>query len=140
MHVLPYLYFHGRCEEALGFYQQAVGAQVTALMRFDEAPEPPPPGMLPAGFDKKVMHAEFKIGDTTLFASDGMSPEQQTFSGISLTLALNDEAEVARYYAALGQGGKAQMPPAKTFFALSFGTLVDRFGVEWLLIAQAPQS
>ena len=71
MQVQPYLFFDGRCEEAIEFYRKALGAEVTMLMRFKDSPEPPPPGMYPPGSENKVMHASFRIGDATVMASDG---------------------------------------------------------------------
>jgi PhnB protein len=134
MQVQPYLTFNGRCEEALDFYRKAVDAEVTALMRFKEAPEPHPPGMIPPGYENKVMHSSFRIGDTTVMATDGGCGDGSGFQGFSLTLSVADEAEAKRRFAALSEGGQVQMPLAKTFFASSFGVLADRFGVSWMVI------
>jgi PhnB protein len=134
MQVQPYLTFNGRCEEALDFYRKAVDAEVTALMRFKEAPEPHPPGMIPPGYENKVMHSSFRIGDTTVMATDGGCGDGSGFRGFSLTLSVADEAEAKRRFAALSEGGQVQMPLAKTFFASSFGVLADRFGVSWMVI------
>ena len=71
MQVQPYLFFDGRCEEALEFYSKKLGAKVEMLMRFKESPEPPQPGMVPPGSEDKVMHASFRVGDSTIMASDG---------------------------------------------------------------------
>ena len=70
-------------------------------------------------------------------ASDGMGPEEATFKGIELTLNVESEAEADRLFAALAEGGKVQMPIAKTFFAKRFGVVADRFGVSWMVIAGA---
>ena len=136
MLVQPYLFFDGRCEEALEFYRAALGAEVTALMRYEDGPEPPPPGVLPPGSDNKVMHASFNIGKTTVMASDGHCAGNARFQGFSLTLTVQDDAEAERMFAALGNGGKVQMPLAKTFFSSRFGMLADRFGVGWMVIVQ----
>ncbi len=78
MQVQPYLFFNGRCEEALEFYRRVLGAEVQMLMRYREAPEPPPPGMLPPGSENKVMHAAVRIGESTVMASDGhCDPERE---------------------------------------------------------------
>jgi len=135
MHVQPYLFFDGRCEEALDFYRRTLGAEVTMLMRFKDSPEPHPPGMLPPGSENKVMHSEFRIGDTTLFASDGQCQGKPTFQGVSLALTLPNAAEVERVFAALSDGGQVQMPLAETFFSQRFGMLTDRFGVAWMVLA-----
>lgn len=137
MKVEPYLFFDGRCEEALAFYRMALGAEVTALMRFSDSPAPtdasgcagaaPPPG-------DKVMHAAFRIGETTLMASDGMNGGQPVFQGMSLSLNPADEAEARRLFAALSEGGQVQMPLSPTFFSPAFGMVADRFGVPWMVV------
>jgi PhnB protein len=134
MLVQPYLFFDGRCEEALDFYRRALGAEVTMLMRFKEAPEKPPPGTMPPGSEEKVMHAAFRVGDTTVMASDGCAQQNPVFKGFSLSLTLPDEAAAERCFAALADGGQVQMPLAKTFFSPKFGMLADRFGVGWMVV------
>lgn len=136
MHVQPYLFFDGRCDEALEFYKSALGAKVTMLMRFGEAPEQPPPGTMPPGSDKKVMHAAVQIGDATLFASDGHCGSAPRFEGFSLSLAVKDEAAAERAFNALAEGGQVRMPLGKTFFSPRFGMLADKFGVGWMVIVQ----
>ena len=135
--IQPYLFFGGRCEEALAFYGTALGAQVDFLMRYQESPEPMPPGRLPAGFANKVMHATFHIGGTTLMASDGCEAGAR-FDGFSLSLALPTEAEVNRAFAALADGGQVRMPLTKTFWSPRFGMLTDRFGMGWM-VSVAPE-
>lgn len=130
--IQPYLMFGGRCEEALEFYRSALGAQVDMLMRFSESPDPTPPGMLPAGFENKVMHASFRIGDNVLMASDGCEVGAQ-FKGFSLSISVATEAEADRYFAALSDGGQVQMPLTKTFWSPRFGMLTDRFGIAWMI-------
>lgn len=130
--VEAYLFFNGRCEEAIGFYQKAIGAKVEMLMRFQESPEPPPPGMTPPGWENKIMHSSLRIGDTIVMASDGCG-ESKGFEGFSLSLTLANEAEVDRAFAALSEGGKVTMPPGKTFWSPRFGMLEDRFGVGWMV-------
>ena len=134
MQVQPYLFFDGRCEEAVEFYRRALGAEVTMLMRMKDSPEPPQPGMCPPGSEDKVMHASFQIGDTTVMASDGRCSGQPVFQGFSLSLTARDEAECERLFAALGEGGQVQMPLSKTFFSPRFGMVADRFGVSWMVI------
>ncbi len=134
MLVQPYLFFDGRCEEALEFYRGALGAEVTMLMRFKDSPEPPQPGMVPPGSEDKVMHASFRVGDTMVMASDGRCEAQPSFQGFSLSLSVPDEAEADRRFAALADGGQVQMPLAKTFFSPRFGMVADRFGVSWMVI------
>jgi len=134
MQIQPYLFFDGRCEEALTFYRQALGAEVTMLMRFKEAPGPQDGGMVPPGAGDKVMHAAVRIGETTVMASDGQCKGQPSFSGFSLSLTAESDAEAERLFKALGEGGQVQMPMEKTFFASRFGMVADRFGVPWMVI------
>ena len=134
MQVQPYLFFDGRCEEALEFYRGALGAEVTMLLRMKDSPEPHEPGMLPPGAGDKVMHTSFRIGDTTLMASDGRCLGKPSFQGFSLSLSVPNEAEAERLFTALADGGQVQMPLAKTFFSPRFGMVADRFGVSWMII------
>jgi PhnB protein len=128
--------FGGRCDEAIAFYQAALGAQNVMLMRFSESPEPMPPGVLPPGFENKVMHACFRIGDTEIMASDGCN-EGSSFSGFSLSLSVPSEAEADHVFAALAAGGEVKMPLGKTFWSPRFGMLKDRFGISWMVIVPA---
>lgn len=141
MKVEPYLFFEGRCEEALDFYRSALGAEVTMLMRYKENPEPtagqgcaadgsPGPGPTP----EMVMHAAFNVGETQLMASDGMGSGKPSFQGVSLSINPANEAEAQRVFAALADGGQVQMPIAKTFFSPAFGMVADRFGVSWMVV------
>ena len=136
--VQPYLFFGGRCEEALEFYRSAIGAHVDFLMRYKESPEPPPPGMLAPGFENKVMHTTFRIGETALMASDGCS-EGTNFEGFSLSITVSNEAEADRAFAALSAGGKVTMPLTKTFWSPRFGMLTDRFGIGWMISVASEQ-
>ena len=135
MQVQSYLFFDGRCEEALEFYKRAVGAEVTMLMRNNESPEAPPPGMLPPGSENKIMHAQFKVGDTELMASDGNCRGHPRFEGVSLALSVPDDATAQKRFNALAAGGQVQMPLTKTFFSTSFGMVQDKFGVGWMVMA-----
>jgi PhnB protein len=134
MKVEPYLFFNGRCEEAIQFYQKALGAKVEMLMRFKDSPEPQQPGMIPPGSENKVMHASVRIGDSLIMASDGQCAGQAKFQGVSLSLSAPSEAEADRIFAALAEGGQVQMPMTKTFFFPRFGMVADRFGVSWMII------
>ena len=135
--VQPYLFFGGRCEEALEFYRTAIGAEVEMIMRFNESPEPTPPGMLAEGFENKVMHASFRVGESTVMASDGCSPEDGKFNGFSLSISVPGEADADRVFAALSGGGTVKMPLTKTFWSPRFGMLEDRFGIGWMVIVPA---
>jgi PhnB protein len=133
MGIEPYLFFNGRCEEAVEFYRKALGAEVLMMMRFKESPESPPPGVLPPGCEDKVMHASLRVGDATMMASDGSCNGQANFQGFSLSLTAADEADAKRKFAALAEGGQVQMPLGKTFWSPCFGMVADRFGVGWMI-------
>jgi PhnB protein len=133
MPVQPYLFFDGRCEEALELYRRVLGAEVEMLMRFKDSPDPPPPDMVPPGSGDKVMHASVRIGDSTVLASDGSCHGQPSFAGFSLSLTVTDADEAERVFTALGEGGQVQMPLSETFFSPRFGMLADRFGVPWMI-------
>jgi PhnB protein len=133
MQVQPYLFFNGRCEEAMEFYRRVLGAEVTSLSRFKDSPQPHSPGMVPPGAENKVMHASFRVGGATVLASDGRCEGQPTFQGFALSLTAANEAEAEQRFAALGEGGQMQMPLTKTFFSPRFGMVADRFGVSWMI-------
>jgi PhnB protein len=136
--VQPYLFFDGRCEEALEFYKKAVGAEVEMMMRFCDSPEPAKPGMCTPGSENKIMHSCFRIGNTQVMASDGRALGKPVFQGFALSLSATDEADADRLFNALANGGQVQMPLVKTFFSPRFGMVADRFGVGWMVIAVPP--
>ena len=136
MQIQPYLFFNGRAEEAIAFYRQAIGAEVAMLMRNRDSPEPPPPGMLPAGSEDKVMHATLTIGQTTVMLSDGHCSGATDFKGFSLSIAADDEASAKKLFDTLADEGQVQMPLGKTFWSPCFGMLTDRFGVGWMVGVQ----
>jgi PhnB protein len=131
--IQPYLFFNGNCEQAIEFYRKALGAEVEMMMRFKESPEPPPPGAVPPGFENKIMHASFRVGQATVLASDGCSTDKANFEGFSLSLSVPNEAEADRVFNALANGGRVKMPLTKTFFSPRFGMLQDRFGIGWMI-------
>jgi len=135
----PYLFFSGRCEEALAFYGTVLGAEVSYMMRYSDSPEAIPPGMLAPGFEDKIMHATFTIAGNTLMASDS-SEENTSFNGFKLSLSLPTQAETERVFNLLAEGGSIEMPLAKTFWSPSFGMLTDRFGLGWMVsVADQPE-
>ncbi|WP_213953257.1 MULTISPECIES: VOC family protein [unclassified Variovorax] len=138
MKVQPYLFFDGRCEEALEFYRSALGAKVGMVMRFKDNPEPPQPGGPGSapGNDNKIMHAEFTLGESLLMASDGYATGKPEFKGFCQSISTRDDAETQRIFDALAKGGSVRMPLGKTFFASSFGMVEDRFGMPWMVITQ----
>lgn len=133
MRVEPYLVFHGRTDEAIGFYKKAVGAEVTMLMRFKEMPGPVPPGAIPEGAEDKVMHSCVKIGDSNVMMSDGRCIDQGGFAGFSLAYQAADPAAADRVFSALSDGGTVTMPLTPTFWSQKFGMVTDKFGVSWMV-------
>lgn len=134
MIIHPYLFFDGRCEEAIEFYRRTLGAEIDMVMRYRDSPELPSPGMAPTGMEDKVMHTSFRIGDSIIMASDDCTGTQTTFQGIQLSLTVADSIEAERRFAALTDGGEVKMPLTKTFYSPSFGMVTDRFGVAWMII------
>ena len=133
MEIQPYLFFDGRCDEAIAFYQSALGAEVTMLMRYKDGPDP----SMVHGAEDKVMHASLRIGDTTVLASDGRCLGQPNFQGFALSLTVPDVVQAEHLFAALGDGGEVRMPLAQTFFSPRFGMVADRFGVTWMVYMAA---
>jgi PhnB protein len=131
--IQPYLFFEGRCEEAIEFYKKALGAEVKMLMRYKDSPEPTPPGCGSVD-SNKVMHAQFQIGERVIMASDGRASGKPTFEGFALALSVKTEAEADQAFNALANGGKVEMPLAKTFFSARFGMVKDKFGVFWMVM------
>ncbi|MEW6238861.1 MAG: VOC family protein [Candidatus Omnitrophota bacterium] len=137
MNVQPYLFFDGRCEEALEFYRNVLDAEILMMMRFKESPDP---AMRQSGAPDKVMHSSFRIGETTLMASDGRCQEEPSFHGFSLSITVPDAVKADTLFAALSEGGQIQMPLIQTFFSPKFGMVADRFGVSWMIIVAAAKS
>jgi uncharacterized glyoxalase superfamily protein PhnB len=131
--VQPYLFFSGRCEEAMAFYEQSLGANVVMKMRFSESPDSVPDGMLQAGFEHKIMHASMTIGKMTIMASDGCD-DKSKFDGFRLALSVPTEIAAESAFNALAEGGKVDMPLVKTFWSPRYGMVTDKFGVGWMVM------
>jgi PhnB protein len=140
MHIQPYIYFEGRCEEAIEFYRKALGAELVMMLRNREIPEPQEPGRLPPGSEDKVCHAAVQVGESLLLFSDGSCRGEPDFQGFSLTLNADDPAEIERWFAALLEGGEVRQPLTTTFFSPRFGMVQDRFGMLWTLVAAQEES
>lgn len=136
MAITPYLFFNGRAAEAAEFYRDALGAQIVSLMRYADSPDPHPPGMVPPGFENKVMHMHLQVGADMLMGSDDCTNPNVSFQGFSLSLEATDESHAKRLFDKLANGGKATMPLTKTFFSPCFGMVQDRFGMNWMVIVQ----
>jgi PhnB protein len=133
MQVQPYLFFDGRCDEAIEFYQKTLGAEVGMLMRWKDAPDK---SMATATNENKVMHASLKIGETRVMASDGRNSGKPKFEGFALSLNAKDEADADRLFNELSAGGSVTMPMSKTFFSPRFGMCADKFGVGWMILVE----
>jgi PhnB protein len=132
MQIQPYLFFDGRCDEAIEFYRGALGAEVLMLMRYKDSPEP---AMVHGNHDK-VMHARLRISHASVLASDGRCQGRPSFEGFALSLTAPDEAEAERLFGALAEGGQVQMPLARTFFSPRYGMVADRFGLPWMIYVE----
>jgi PhnB protein len=137
--VQPYLFFAGRCEEALQFYQQAIGATIGMVLRFNESPDPVPEGMLQEGFETKIMHSEFTVGNLTILASDGCDDEARP-SGYRLALSVATQADADRMFNALAVGGTIDMPLGPTFWSPRYGQVTDKFNVGWMVMVPGQPS
>jgi PhnB protein len=126
MRAITYLFFAGTCAEALQTYRDVIGADIRSLVRFGDMP-----GASSDAKDK-VMHAELRIGDSTLFASDGQTAEQSS-GGYAISLQASDDAEAERLFAALSADGKITTPLMTTPFASRFGMTTDKYGVPWIV-------
>ena len=136
--ITPYLFFGGRCAEALEFYRKSLGAEVDRVIRYNESPQPAPPGFLAPGFEKKIMHASFRVRGVPLMAADGRDDKSKS-DGTWLVLTLPTEAECRRAFDALANGGIVAMPLTKTFNSPCYGMVTDRFGLGWMVtVPQAP--
>jgi len=133
MYVQPYVFFNGRCEEALNYYSEKLGAQVIFKMHFRDAPPDPNNPPRPELADK-IMHANVQLGTTFWMASDGAcDPAAGSFNGFSLSLTVEDSAIAEKSFNALADGGQVVMPFQKTFWSDGFGVVEDRFGLKWMV-------
>lgn len=133
--IAPYVFFDGRCDEAIAFYRQVLGAEVLMLMRFKESPDP---NACVPGMGEKIMHANLRIGQSTVLVSDGRCTGQPRFEGFSLSMTVPSAADAERVFGALAEGGQVQMPLTQTFFSPRFGMVADRFGVSWMVYVAPP--
>ncbi|MFY9690049.1 MAG: VOC family protein [Candidatus Acidiferrales bacterium] len=131
MQLNTHLNFNGQCEAAFKFYEQALGGKITSMHTFDSTPAGP---QVPADLQKKIMHAEMKIGDAILMGADAPAAERyQAPQGFSITFQTDQPAEADRVFEALAQNAQVKMPIQKTFWAARFGMLVDQFGIPWMV-------
>jgi len=131
MFAQPYLFFEGRCEEAVNFYCSALGAEVSMMMRVKESPDPT---MAMPGQENNILHCAFKVGDSVILASDGRAVAPPKFQGFALTITVHSEDEARRLFTPLSEGGEVLMPLMRTFYSPLFGMLSDKFGVMWMIM------
>jgi PhnB protein len=131
--IQPYLFFRGRCEEAIEYYKEKLGAEITMKLRFKDNPDKPGPDKVPAALGDKIMHASLRIAGSEIMMSDGMRTGPLDFECMSLSLSAPNEAEAQRLFKGLAADGKIQMPMATTFFSPCFGAVADKFGVSWMI-------
>lgn len=130
MHFSPYLNFDGHCKEAIEFYAELLGGEIVFMSTFAEAPDDED---ISPGLKDKIMHAQLKIGDQVIMASDA-SPENYAIpQGIHITIGVDTPEEAERIYEALSEGGSVQMPLEETFWAKRFAMFSDRFGIPWMV-------
>jgi PhnB protein len=131
MRLEPYIFFYGRCEEALAFYKSVLNGDYE-LQRVGGSPAAE---HMPPGSENRVMHASFRAGDMRFMASDGREEKSvdPDAGNISLSIETDDTAAGDRIFNALAEGGKVSMPMDAAFWGGRFGMLVDRFGIEWMV-------
>lgn len=134
MKIEPYLFFDGQAEEAMAFYEQALGAQREAAMRYADCPDPIPPEYMPPGGPQKILHGSLLVEGQRLMLSDGVPLESGGFRGFSLTLQYDSETRARHVFEQLADQGRTIMPLAPTFFSPCYGMLLDRFGVQWMVM------
>ena len=131
MELQPYMFFYGRCAEALEFYKKTFNGTYEAMRVKDS----PMRDEMPAGSDDLIMHASFKSAGVSFMAADGrdikaVDPEA---GNIALSLEATDTSEGERVFKALSEGGKVNMPIGEAFWGGRFGMVVDKFGTEWMM-------
>jgi len=130
MHLNPYIFFNGDCEEAFKFYEQTLGAKIDGMLTHAGTPAEE---HVPAEWRDKIIHARLIVGDSALMASDAPPGHYQAPQGFSVSVGVKDPAEAERIFNALAENGKVQMPFQKTFWSVGFGMCVDRFGIPWMV-------
>ena len=135
MKIEPYLFFEGRCDEAIAFYRDALGAELMMLTRYRDSRDSAQcaPHMLDG-----VMHAALRVGDSVLMLSDGFVNGTPQFEGFAVSMTVDDDASARRCFDALARDGTVKAPLESTFFASSFGMVADRFRVTWMVMKANP--
>ncbi len=134
--VEPYLFFRGRCEEAINYYKDKLGAEILVMIHYRDNPEKDASGRFSDTLDDKIMHATLNFGGAQIMMSDGVKQGPLDFACMSISLSVPGETEADRYFDALAADGEIQMPMGKTFFSPRFGSVVDKFGVSWMIMVE----
>lgn len=135
MKLTPHLAFNGRCREAFEFYARSLGGKVTSLLTYGDSPMAQ---MTAPPWREKILHATLTIGDALLYGTDAPPERYQTPAGSHITIGITDVVEAERIFANLSEGGAVKMQLQKTFWALAFGVVVDRFGISWEVNCATP--
>ncbi len=136
MQLNPYLNFNGQCEAAFEFYQKCLGGKIEMIMTFGESPMAT---QVPTEWRGKVMHVRMNVGDKVLMGSDAPPDRYQGPQGFSVSIGVDNAEEAERIFKALSDGATIQMPLQQTFWALRFGSLVDKFGIPWMINCEQPE-
>jgi PhnB protein len=123
----PYLMFDGNAKEALEYYREVFGGEISNLQTYGEADYPTPPEA-----DDRVIHAQFRKDDLFLMVSDAFPGSSVVVgSNISLTLEFESDEEIQKVYDALKQKGTVLMELQDTFWGAKYAKVQDTYGVIW---------
>ncbi|MGH8161444.1 MAG: VOC family protein [Gammaproteobacteria bacterium] len=131
MQTNTYLFFDGNCKAAFRFYEKHLGGKIEILMTGADLPDGTE-GM-PADMRDRVMHVRMTLGDTVLMGSDARPGRHNKPQGFDVSLTVDTPEEAERSFKALAENGEVKMPLEQTFFATRFGSLVDQFGIPWMV-------
>ncbi|HEV2960601.1 MAG TPA: VOC family protein [Candidatus Angelobacter sp.] len=135
MQLYPNLTFNGQCEAAFKFYEKCLHGKTIFMMTYENTPMDL---QAPSDWGKKISHATFAVGDYMFSGSDALPGQYLKPQGFALQFNLSNPAEAERIFKALAENGTVQMPLQQTFWALSFGVLVDQFGIPWVINCEKP--
>jgi PhnB protein len=128
MKLTPYIHFQGNAEEAMNFYAEALGGNISELKRYGESPMP-----VDEDYKNKVLHGRLKVGDNLLMISDIFKGNEVSTNGnIQLSVELTEPAQIDTVFNKMAEGGNITMPLQDTFWGARFGMLKDKFGVSWM--------
>lgn len=129
--IAPYLNFDGNCREAMTFYQRCLGGTLEVMSMADGGFDAPP------HVKDRVAHARITEGPAVLMASDTMmeGPPLQAGTNMFVNVQCSTPEELDRYFAALSEGGTPSVPPHDAFWGDRFAMLTDRYGVQWMFVA-----